>query len=81
MNCKKDCEPFGEAALIRPWFVFLHAPAVVCFGKISALTAGGSGRFQENVRLPMGMGMGMMGMIMGCVPMRNPPPGDPCNLP
>ena len=58
-------------------------PAVVCFGKISALTAGGSGRFQENVRFPMGMGMGMgmMGMIMGCVPMRNPPPGDPCNLP
>ena len=62
---------------------FYVPPALVCFGKISALTAGGSGRFQENVRFPMGMGMGMgmMGMIMGCVPMRNPPPGDPCNLP
>ncbi len=61
------------SSALRPYVV----PTLVRFGRVSDLTAGGSGTRNESVMI-----MNMMGMVMirrMCGMMRQVPPGDPCN--
>ena len=53
-----------------------RSPELTRFGRVSELTAGGTGVMVENV---MVMIMMMMVTVTGCDLTRDPPPGDPCN--